>query len=143
MDENLRRQIEHDCRNLLYRHAQLSDRGQVVEAVGLFVPDGTWIRGGKPYTGHQQMLSSSSRPATAISRHFTANTVVDVQDENHASAVSYYIVFRHDAGVSDPKFPLPLGGAFSMGEWHDRYVRTPDGWRFEFREVKRLFQQPD
>jgi hypothetical protein len=141
MDDDERRRIEHDCRSLLYRHAQLSDHGRVSEAVDLFVPNGTWIRGGKPYTGREQMLTSSSRPATAVGRHFTSNTVVDVQDEDHASAITYYIVFRHDAGVPDPKLPLPLEGAFSMGEWHDRYVRTPEGWRFEFREVKRMFQQ--
>ncbi|MGQ7793617.1 nuclear transport factor 2 family protein [Faunimonas sp. B44] len=142
MDADERRRIEHDCRNLLYRHAQLSDQGRVAEAVGLFTPDGTWIRGGKPFTGHEQMMNSSSRPANAVSRHFTSNPVVDVHDENHASAVTYYIVFRHDPGVPDPKLPLPLEGAFSAGEWHDRYVRTPDGWRFAYREVKRLFQQP-
>jgi hypothetical protein len=141
MNDDDRRRIEHDCRNLLFRHAQLSDQGRVAEAVDLFTPDGTWIRGGKPYTGREQMLNSSGRPATAISRHLTSNTVVDVQDENHASAVSYYIVFRHDPGVPDAPLPLPLGDAFSMGEWHDKFVRTPDGWRFEFREVKRLFQQ--
>lgn len=143
MTEDERRNIEADCRSLLYRHAQLSDQGRTAEAVALFIPDGTWIRGGKPYTGHEAMMSSSGRPANAISRHYTANPVIDVVDANNATGVTYYIVYRHDGGDHAPTMPMPLGSAFSAGEWHDRYVRTSQGWRFAFREVKRMFQKPD
>jgi hypothetical protein len=29
-----------------------------------------------------------------------------------------------------------------MGEWHDKFVRTPDGWRFAARATKRIFERP-
>jgi hypothetical protein len=35
--------------------------------------------------------------------------------------------------------PAPLGQPFSVGEWHDEFVRTEAGWRFSSRRTKRIF----
>jgi hypothetical protein len=73
-------------------------------------------------------------------RHLVTDTRIIVKDENHAEGVSYYMAVNHDPKTKDAKLPLPLE-PFSMGEWHDKYVKTPQGWRFAHREVKRLFQK--
>jgi len=142
MDANATRQIQEECRELVVRLTHHSDHGEHQQAVDLFTADGTWIRGGKPYTGRAEMLQSFARgTGTTVIRHFTSNIRIEVKDERSAAGVTYYIAFNHDPGTASPSLPLPLGPPFSLGEWHDSFVRTQAGWRFARREVKRLFQR--
>jgi len=142
MDATERRSIEQECRDLVVTLTHYSDHGQHEQAVDLFTPDGTWIRGGKPYTGRSEMLQSFNRGSgTQVIRHVTSNIRIEVKDERTAEGVTYYIAFNQDPGAASPKLPLPFAPPFSMGEWHDKFVRTPAGWRFSHREVKRLFQR--
>ncbi len=141
MDAKERQAIIDECRNLVIELVHLGDHGEVEKAVDLWVPDGTWIRGGKPFTGRAELIASFQRSTTTtVNRHLVTDTRVIVKDSDHAEGVSYYLVVNNDPKTDNPKLPLPLE-LFSMGEWHDRYVRTPNGWRFAFREVKRLFQR--
>jgi SnoaL-like domain len=142
MDANEKRLIQGECRELVVLLTHHSDHGAHEQAVDLFTPDGTWIRGGKPFTGRAEMLKSFARGSgTTVIRHFTSNICIEVTDERTATGVTYYIAFNHDPGTATPALPLPLDAPFSLGEWHDRFVRTPAGWRFAHREVKRLFQR--
>lgn len=68
--------------------------------------------------------------------------MIDIGDRSHAQAVSYYLLYRYVPDTPAPKPPLPLGMPFSLGEWHDKFVKTADGWRIAHREVRRLFQLP-
>lgn len=139
-DERLR--IEQECRDLVSAVTQRGDRRDAASAAALFADDGIWIRGGKPYRGRAEVMESYQRiPATQFTRHMSANCVVTVEDEDHASAVTYYVAYHHDPGVAEPTFPLPFDPPFSLGEWHDQFVRTPDGWRIAQRETRRLFER--
>ena len=141
MDKTERKQIEQECRDLVTMLTQYGDHREAEKAVALFAEDGTWIRGGKPFKGRAALLDSYSRgSATQVTRHVGANTMITVTDENNAEGVTYYIAYHHDPKTASPTLPLPLDPPFSMGEWHDKFVRTPEGWRFSFRETKRLFQ---
>jgi hypothetical protein len=141
MDHKEQLEIERECHDLVVTLCQLSDHGENAKAVDLFSPDGTWIRGGKPYKGRAEMLESFNRGSGhSVIRHLTSNIKIDVKDANTAEGVTYYLAINHDPGTATPKLPLPLN-PFSMGEWHDKFVKTPSGWRFSFREVKRIFQR--
>ena len=144
MDAAERRAIIEDCRDLVIALVHLDDHREYDRAVDeLWMPDATWLRGGKLYTGREQIRASFDRATpTTVMRHLVVNTHVTVIDRDHAEGVSYYITYQNDPGTTAPRFPLPLEAPFSMGEWHDKYVRTPAGWRFAAREVKRLFQKP-
>ena len=142
MDDDERRRIEQDCRDLVAAVAQLGDRREAAAAAALFADDCTWIRGGRPYEGRAGVEESYARlPPTQLTRHMSANCVVQVRDADHADAVTYYVAYHHDPGVESPTFPLPLDPPFSLGEWHDRFVRTADGWRIAHRETRRLFER--
>lgn len=141
MSPEERRSIERECAELIVALTHCSDHDERQRAVELFTPDGVWIRGGKPYVGRAEMLQSFAGSATAVTRHMTSNIRVAVKDDRTAAAVTYYVAYRHDPGAADAKLPLPLSAPFSMGEWHDSFTRTPEGWRFTRREVKRLFQR--
>jgi hypothetical protein len=143
MDAHERRGIERECSDLVVALTHYGDHGQHEASVDLFTPDGTWIRGGKPYKGRAEMLASFNRggSTTNVIRHFTSNIRIDVKDERTAEGITYYIAFNQDPGTATPKFPLTFAPPFSMGEWHDKFARTPAGWRISHREVKRLFQR--
>ena len=142
MDAKAKRDIVAECRDLVIDLVHLGDHGELEAAVDLWVPTGTWIRGGKPFTGRAQLLESFKRASdTTLIRHLVTDTRIIVKDDNNAEGVSYYMAVNYDPKTKDAKLPLPLE-PFSMGEWHDKYVKTPAGWRFAHREVKRLFQKP-
>jgi SnoaL-like domain len=140
MNDSERRIIEQECRDLVVQLTHLSDHGAREQAVDLFTPDGTWIRGGKPFKGRTEMLSSFRAPPTQIIRHLTSNILITVKDDNTAEGVTYYLAFHTDPGTATPKLPVTLEPPFSLGEWHDKFTRTAQGWRFSHREVKRFFQ---
>jgi hypothetical protein len=140
MSTDERTEIELACKDLVNRLVQLSDHQLKVESSELFTTDGTWIRGGTPYTGRAAIIASFKGSPTDVIRHLATGTVIDVEDERNARGVTYYIVYRYDPKTSEPKLPMPLEKPFSMGEWHDNFVKTDHGWRFSRREVKRLFQ---
>jgi hypothetical protein len=140
MNDSERRTIEQQCRDLVVQLCQLSDHGDREKSVDLFTQNGTWIRGGKPYKGREEMLQSFRGSPTQVIRHLTSNILITVKDDNTAEGVTYYLAFHNDPGTAQPKLPLPLEPPFSLGEWHDKFVRTPSGWRISHREVKRFFQ---
>ena len=140
MNDSERRIIEQQCRDLVVQLCQSSDHGEREKSVDLFTADGTWIRGGKPFKGREEMLQSFRGSPTQVIRHLTSNILITVKDENSAEGVTYYLAFHNDPGTAQPKLPLPLEPPFSLGEWHDKFVRTPSGWRIAHREVKRFFQ---
>jgi hypothetical protein len=140
MNAEERSHIEQECRDLVNRLVHYSDHLRKKEASELFATDGTWVRSGKAYVGRAAITESFTISPTEYVRHLATGTLIDVDDNSHARGVTYYIVYRHDPGTAEPKLPMPLGMPFSMGEWHDRFVRTDEGWRFAHREVQRLFQ---
>lgn len=62
MDRQERLEIERACIDLIHRLAQCSDRDERETCADLFTGDGTWIRGGTPYTGREAILSSFKGP---------------------------------------------------------------------------------
>lgn len=142
MDADERRRIEQECRDLVTAVTQFGDHRQLDRAVALFAEDGTWMRGGRAWTGRAEVLASYGRDsATQVTRHMSANCLITVLDDDTAEGVTYYMALHHDPGVDPPELPLPFEAPFSMGEWHDRFVRTPEGWRISRRATKRLFQR--
>jgi hypothetical protein len=141
MNDSERKTIEQECHDMVVRLTHLSDHGEREKAVDMFSADGTWIRGGTPFKGREEMLKSFQRGSqTQVIRHITSNILITVKDDGHAEGVTYYIAFHTDPGTATPKLPLELGPPFSLGEWHDKFVRTAEGWRISHREVRRFFQ---
>lgn len=138
MDANERLKIEQECRDLVTKLNHYHDHRRAEEAAALFAEDGCWIRRGRPTRG-PDLLASFQRGGTRVNRHVGAATLITVLDENHAEGVTYYLALHHDPGTADAKLPLPFAPPTTMGEWHDKFVRTPHGWRFAQRETLRVF----
>ena len=101
----------------------------------LYTEDARFARPSQPgvfIEGREAILESFlARPARAP-RHVIANTVVDVEDANHARAFSVIVLYQGD--VAEPgELPTMSANSPLVGTFTDRLVRTVEGWRFAER----------
>ena len=135
MTEDERRAIEIDCERLIKLYVNLNDAQDWPAVAALYTEDARFARPSQPgvfIEGREAILESFlARPARA-QRHVIANTVVDVEDANHARAVSVIVLYQGD--VAEPgELPTMSANSPLVGTFTDRLVRTVEGWRFAER----------
>jgi len=118
-------------RELMATYAQALDACRFADVAACFAPDGEWttdygtargpaeievfIRGIVPVKGEGPQR-----------KHYITNIIIKVDGET-ASAVSDYLIVRES---EDGLIPV-MGGTY-----HDRFVKTPAGWRFSRKELE-------
>ena len=135
MTEDERRAIEIDCERLIKLYVNLNDAQDWPAVAALYTEDARFARPSQPgvfIEGREAILASFlARPARA-QRHVIANTVVDVEDANHARAFSVIVLYQGD--VAEPgELPTMSANSPLVGTFADKLVRTRDGWRFAER----------
>lgn len=129
IDAAERRAIEADCARLIARYANFVDRGNWEGAAALYADDGILIRPtspAEPIVGREAILTAFLARPGRVTRHFCANVVVDVDSPTEARGESAMLLY------TGPGAPL-------VGSFQDRFVRTPDGWRFAERRGSIVF----
>lgn len=124
-----RRAIEHDCARLIALYANLNDEARWDEVAALYAEDGVMVRPTAPDApthGRAAILAAFKGRAPRTTRHVCSNVVIDVEGPDTARGISTMLLFT-GAGA-------PLVGAF-----HDRFVRTEEGWRFAERRGSLTF----
>jgi len=58
-------------------------------------------------------------------------------DADHATGVSYATIYSAPAGATT------VEGFAVIGEYHDEFRRTPDGWKIQTRVLKSVFSYGD
>ncbi|WP_310962499.1 nuclear transport factor 2 family protein [Nocardioides terrisoli] len=138
---------QRDIENLIVDYTHRLDFGSVDTIWELFAGDGLWempledLR----YTGHDELrielplrLSDNRR----TTRHVCTNTRIEFLDDDHATASTYMVNFRHDFDdvvTTDAQGVRPLaptGSPRYVGEYVDTFVRLPEGWRFASRRAQ-------
>ena len=141
MDDGTRDKIERACERLSRLYSQHVDFGDYDAFVDLFAEDGV-LNTGAELNGREAIRKAmTNRPDALRSRHVVTNHVVEVIDEDHAEGITYLSLYRlitEDA--KDPLKVLPLEGPAAIGHYTDKYVRTPDGWRFASRVLSFAFR---
>lgn len=129
------------CEELITRLTHAQDHDQADTAAGLFLPNGVWVRSGVAHQGRDAIVRSFDRGGkTVVVRHIVSSMLIDVVDEDHASGVTYYLAFANrDPGLA-PDAVRRLEAPASLGEWHDSFERTAQGWRFARRAGTRIFE---
>jgi hypothetical protein len=133
--------IVRECSQLALAFAIHVDFGHADACANLFAEDGVFERKGKVLQGRAQILAAQrARPAGLRTRHFCQTPWITVIDESHAEGITYFANYRHE---SDGPLagPAPLLGPSAVGEFHDRYVRTSEGWRIAARKAKAAFRR--
>ena len=124
MTDEERRAIEWECARLINLYANLNDEARWEEAAALYAEDGLMTRPtapDAPIVGREALLAAFLARPPRTTQHVVGNIVVDVESEDAASAKSVILLFTSKDGP-------PL-----IGTYRDRFVRTPEGWRFSER----------
>lgn len=121
-----------ECTRLAHRFCLLADRSDAAGVANLFTADGKFERGdlrveGRP--GIEEM--TASRPQGMVTRHLLTTSLVEAIGDDTADGRHYCLVYVSGAGQS-PERPI-------VGEYHDRYRLTDEGWRIESRVVSTPF----
>lgn len=123
MTPDERRAIEWECARLIAHYANLNDAGRWEDLATLFTEDGVMVRPSapdSPINGRQAILDALRARPPRVTRHFCSNIVIDVTTADLARGESAMLLFTEQGP--------PLVGSF-----HDRFVRTDQGWRFAER----------
>lgn len=125
-----RQAIEAACARLVNLYANLNDAGRWEEVAALYAADGWMTRPSDPdarIVGPDAILAAFKARPPRTTRHICANIVIDVDSDTSARGESAMLLFTGH-------------GAPLVGSFHDRFVRTADGWRFAERRGTMIFQ---
>jgi hypothetical protein len=138
--------IERACERLVVAYTHLVDFGEAERVAELFASDGLWVAGDIRFEGHdaiQAMFRGRQEMVQRRSRHVCTNLGVEVVDEDHATGLVYLQLYRHDFEDVAPEALAatlaPAAHPVAVGEYHDQFVRTPEGWRFAARRAELAF----
>lgn len=121
--------------NLLYRYAELMDRGELDAVAALFAHatygagEAAPVRGAAAVGRINRTLVRIYEDGTPKTQHVTTNALIEVDETaGTATARSRFTVFQ----ALEPGGPiLPI----TMGRYHDRFERVEGRWRFADRRI--------
>jgi uncharacterized protein (TIGR02246 family) len=116
------------CRNLVIDYAYHRDQFNAKEFASLFTSDAELTVVSQTWVGRSEIEQRIEGLKTGSSiRHEMSTVRIVPVDEEHATGVSYATIYSAPAGVTTvSNFAL-------MGEYHDEFVRTDDGWKISKR----------
>jgi ketosteroid isomerase-like protein len=119
---------ERKIQRLMARYCHLVDDGAFGELMELWADDAELALRGETATGPAAIVALIAGLQTPERRgiHLGANAIIDVEGDT-ARAASDFLFMRREGGPDPQKF---------IGRYDDRFVRTPDGWRFHRREIR-------
>lgn len=114
------------------------DEGKSDTLHELFIDDGVLLLGTNELRGREAIQSWGRQLEQANTykciRHVASNMRFSLVGDNEVEGLTILMVFMDDETSSS----VP----WVVGEDHDRFVRTPQGWRFKSRLWKQLFARP-
>ena len=144
-DDILRRLAdERACERLIVRYTHLVDFGRAPEIADLFTDDGVWRTDDFEMRGRDEILAGFGRRQGVTrrqSRHVCTNVLIEV-DGDRATGLCYLVNYRHDSETGEAEKPAPADVPKFVGEYHDTFRRTEDGWRFVDRYCDMAFVRP-
>ena len=128
--------VEMECERLILDFAHYSDTQNYEAMAALFVSDGVLVRpSAEALTGPVEILrSDAERSGSRITRHLCSNIRITAESDDNASGFTYALVFSANAGAAhEGNFGVAAEPRQLVGEFDDKFVKTPDGWRFKSR----------
>ena len=135
-------EIERECARLVLLFTELVDSGRYEELRNVFAPDGVFYRPAepdKPFTVEDVIASYRMRLSPHVAMHMVTNVFITPESETTAAGSARILFF---AAPSDAPAEPGKGRKATMqlvGRFIDRFVRTPQGWRFAQRRGEMLF----
>lgn len=125
-------EIRAECANIVAAFAHHVDHREFDKAVALFAEDGLFIRPDLRASGRAEIAKIwEGRPASVVTKHMCGASFFSEITADSASAVTPFTLYTLEwNGEGLPR----LGQPAAIAEFHDRFVRTADGWRIAQRQ---------
>jgi uncharacterized protein (TIGR02246 family) len=130
---------ESACRDAVRRAALKLDANDLDGFASLFTPDAVVIRPGKePLRGVDALIESyRARPASHMTRHLVAGSVIDLRAPDEAHAISNVLLWTGSADDSAGPFGRRAQSRQVVGEFEDTLRLCSDGqWRIAHRQAR-------
>lgn len=120
------------CAKLCIAFANHIDARRYEPLLDLFTEDGTLDRLGTVHSGRGEIARFlAERPRDVHTRHLCTNISVHFEGDGEATGFCCVLFFQaRGEGV-----PV-IASAPSIVEYHDRFTRTPAGWRIRKRRIR-------
>ena len=130
--------VYRDCINLVTDYAFYRDRFDAEGFASLFTDDATLTVVGQTWNGRNDIRQRiKGMDNTTTIRHLMSTIRIVPVDDNHATGVSYATIYSTPAGSN------AVEGFAIMGEYHDEFVRTPQGWKIQKLVLHNVFNYVD
>lgn len=142
MNELERIAVERSCERLIVEYCRRVDFGEAAGIADLFTEDGRWEGTDLVLEGRERIrawFEKREGVTRRVSRHVCTNVGVEVASSTEASSLCYLINYRHDRREGDETLPVPTEVPKFVGELHDTFRLTDEGWRFASRLVTVAF----
>ena len=137
MDQSKIFLIKDACESLSLQFGRLQDERRHDELAGLMTVDATYVRLGEELKVDEFIAWVKTTPPNKT-RHFVTSTVFPVIEEKLAKGITYYTLYLYGG---DEDTPYPLEGPFVVGEYHEEFALTENGWRIGRREARIIFRK--
>ena len=130
---------ESACRDVVQRAALKLDTNDLDGLASLFTRDAVVVRPGKePLRGVEALIESyRSRPATHMTRHLVAGSVVDLRGPDEAHAISNVLLWTAAPEESSGPYGRRAQSRQVVGEFEDTLRLCSDGlWRIAHRQAR-------
>lgn len=124
------------CERLIADYAYFRDREEAEPYAAVFAPNGVFEFRGTRFEGRHAIAARLTDGAgKVITRHVMSN--VRIEPVSAAEAIGTSLVTLYQADLGD--LPRTVDGFLGIGEYHDRFVLTDDGWRIAHRKFVDVF----
>jgi SnoaL-like domain len=114
------------------------DNGVFESMIELFTPEGLFDRAGIVHRGHDEMREGMAERPKVTTRHLLTNFHLTSLDDDAAEAVVCAMVY-HGPVAENGEAVVYATDNGRVIEFHDRYVKTVDGWRIASRIARPIF----
>jgi 3-phenylpropionate/cinnamic acid dioxygenase small subunit len=129
-----------EIEELLVRYSRAIDSRDFDALETLFTADATFDGGGLGCpTGAPEIRAMIEGTLTGLdaTQHLVGKSLIELDGDQ--AEVRTYLISQHIRESA----PGPVKHYFLGGEYADRVVRTPEGWRIAYRRLDRLWKQGD
>jgi 3-phenylpropionate/cinnamic acid dioxygenase small subunit len=129
-----------EIEELLVRYSRAIDSRDFDALEALFTSDATFDGGGLGCpTGASEIRAMIEGTLTGLdaTQHLVGKSIIELDGDS--AEVRTYLISQHIRESA----PGPVKHYFLGGEYADRVVRTPEGWRIAYRRLDRLWKQGD
>jgi uncharacterized protein (TIGR02246 family) len=116
------------CSNLVTDYAYHRDQFNAIEFANLFTEDASLTVVNQTWVGRTDIGQRIEELKTGSTiRHEMSTIRIVPVDDDHATGVSYATIYAAAADETS------VSGFALMGEYHDEFVRTAEGWKISKR----------